>query len=123
MSRFKLLCLWALITVMSPVLLFAMLVQASLGSDRRAKAMAIAYDECGNALFGGPPQQTISARTGNALILGDEWGKWVAPIIDTFFGRGHCLSNVDVPPTSLDEDQRVAIRQAYKDQELDNCPY
>jgi hypothetical protein len=53
--------------------------------------MAIAFDGCGNALFGGDPTMTISARTGLALLDGKRWARIVAPVIDFAFGKGHCL--------------------------------
>ncbi|MEM5384131.1 hypothetical protein VSR68_11135 [Paraburkholderia phymatum] len=70
MSRLQLFGLWLMCAIVTPILLVAMFVQAAFGSASRAKCMAIAYDECGNALFGGPATQTISERTGNALIEG-----------------------------------------------------
>jgi len=85
--------LWALVTLVTPILNLAMLMQALFGSEERAKSMAVAQDECGNALFGGPADQTISTRTGNALIEGKNWAKIAAPIIDFMFGKGHCLAN------------------------------
>lgn len=112
MSRQKLLILWVVCFLGSPVLLIAMLLQASFGSRERAKAMAIAYDECANSLTGGPAQQTISARTGDALIQGRQWGRDVAPIIDFFFGKGHCLSNVDLPTGQLTDEQKRAVNEA-----------
>lgn len=93
MSRLQLVGLWFMCLVVTPILLVAMLAQASFGSESRAKSMAVAYDECGNALFGGPSTETISARTGNALIEGKRWAKIVAPLIDVVFGKGHCLEN------------------------------
>lgn len=62
--------------------------------------MAIAYDECGNALFGGARGETISARTGNALIQGRRWAKIAAPAIDAIFGTGHCLANATMNRTA-----------------------
>lgn len=91
-SKLKLLLLWVLCLVITPALLIAMLLQIIGGSTSRALNMAAAYDECGNALFGGPETQTISAHTGNGLIEGKRWAKIVAPMIDFFFGAGHCLS-------------------------------
>lgn len=112
MSRTKLLALWLVCTVAMPFLSLAMLVQALAGSEKRAKSMAIAQDECGNALFGGPPQQTISARTGDGLIFGSGWAKIAAPFIDFFFGAGHCLANVDLPASALTKEQQLAVDQA-----------
>lgn len=97
MNRLKLCALWALCALVTPILLLAMLVQALLGSAPRAQRMAVAYDECGNALFGGPATETISTRTGNALIQGKRWAKIVAPCIDALFGKGHCLANATLP--------------------------
>lgn len=93
MSRSRLLCIWFMCVLASPVLLLVMLGHALVGSTSRALSMAIAQDECGNSLFGGQPNQTISERTGNALIEGRTWAKWVAPFIDAIFGAGHCLAN------------------------------
>lgn len=73
-----------------------MLCQAAFGSTDRALSMAIAQDECGNALFGGSRGETISTRTGNALIAGKRWAKIVAQIIDAIFGAGHCLANATI---------------------------
>jgi len=93
MSRRKLVAIWLVVALVSPLLLIMMLLQALVGSSDRAKSMALAYDQCGNALFGGDPKVTISERTGNALIAGKRWAKIVTPIIDFFFGEGHCLAN------------------------------
>lgn len=111
-NRFKLVILWALCTIAMPVLSIAMLIQAVFGSEPRAKSMAIAQDECGNALFGGPPEQTMSARTGDGMILGHRWALICGPIIDFLFGPGHCLSNVDLPRSALTSDQVKKINDA-----------
>ena len=79
--------------------------------------MAIAQDACGNALFGGPPTQTMSARVGDALIMDQAWAKRVAPAIDFLFGKGHCLSNCDLPASCLTAEQKQLIDQADKDQD------
>lgn len=96
MPRAKLLMLWAMCAAFSGVLLLAMLAQALFGSEARALNMAIAQDECGNALFGGEPTVTISERTGNALVEGKRWARLVAPVIDFIFGKGHCLAHATV---------------------------
>ncbi|CCF96551.1 hypothetical protein B7R77_03140 [Ralstonia solanacearum K60] len=96
MSRKKLLMIWLLCMLTAPVLLLAMACQAAFGSGTRALSMAVAYDECGNALFGGARGETISARTGNALIQGRRWAKIAAPAIDAIFGAGHCLANATI---------------------------
>lgn len=55
--------------------------------------MALAIDMCGNALFGGDPREKISSRTGRNLIAGKRWAKIVAPVIDFFAGKDHCLKS------------------------------
>jgi hypothetical protein len=96
-ARAKLVLLWAMCAAFSGVLLLAMLAQALFGSEARALNMAIAYDECANALFGDDPKVTISERTGNALIAGKRWAKLAAPCIDFIFGPGHCLAHATTP--------------------------
>jgi len=98
MTRPKLLLLWLACLLAAPVLLLAMLAQAVAGSPTRAQSMAVAFDECGNALFGGPPRMTISTRAGNGLIEGKRWARIVAPAIDFIFGQGHCLANASLTP-------------------------
>lgn len=78
------------------ILIVAMLVQAIFWSTSRAMSMAIAIDECANSLFGGDPKVTISERTGNGVIERLRWALILAPIIDSFFGAGHCKSNATV---------------------------
>ena len=98
MSRLKLLMVWALCTLAAPILSIAMLCQATFGSTDRALSMAVAQDECGNALFGGARGETISTRTGNALIQGKRWAKIAAPCIDfLMMQKGHCLANATLP--------------------------
>ena len=96
MNRIKLLMIWALCTLAAPILSIAMFCQAAFGSTDRALSMAVAQDECGNALFGGSRGETVSTRTGNALIQGRRWARIVAPIIDAIFGAGHCLANATI---------------------------
>lgn len=93
MTRVKLIVIWMMCAIVAPILVVAMLAQALLGSTSRANSMSVAFDECGNALFGGDPQETISRRTGLALIAGKRWAKVVAPFIDFIFGKGHCIAN------------------------------
>lgn len=100
MSRVQLLLVWVLCLVTSPVLFIAMACQAAFGSRDRALSMAVAYDECGNALFGGTRGETISARVGNGLIQGKRWAKIAAPCIDLLFGKGHCLANATLKPAT-----------------------
>jgi len=102
MTRLQLLCVWLMCVLATPVLLIAMLGDAIFGSTARAKQMELSVDEEGNALFGGPATETISARTGNALVQGERWAHFVAPCIDALFGKGHCLANATVKPVSAE---------------------
>lgn len=97
MSRARLFTLWVLCVAVTPVLLMAMLVQTVAGARERALNMAVAFDQSGNALFGGDPRQTISTRTGRALLAGKRWARIAAPVVDALFGAGHCLSHANDP--------------------------
>ena len=93
MTRPRLLSLWLICAIVTPLLILAMLAQSIAGSVTRAQAMAVAFDEAGNALLGGDAQETISRRTGLAFIAGKRWARAAAPVIDYFFGAGHCAEN------------------------------
>ena len=80
----------------SPVLVVMMVLQACFGSILRAHNMALAVDMTANALFGGDPRMSISGRTGNGVILGYRWARILAPIIDFFFGAGHCAGSATI---------------------------
>lgn len=97
MSRLRLVALWLLCALVTPLLLLGMLVQALGGAETRALGIAVGFDEAGNALFGGDARQTISTRTGRALVAGKRWARIVAPCIDFFFGAGHCLAHANDP--------------------------
>ena len=56
----------------------------------------IAWDQVINAILQGDARHTISARTGYAVYRGKRWAKVVAPIIDAFFGKGHCEAQAKV---------------------------
>lgn len=88
--RLRAVALWALCTVMLPLLCVMQLLQGLFGDVSRSVAMAVAIDSCANALFGGKPNDTISARTGRGVEEGLAWAKFFAPIVDFFFGENHC---------------------------------
>lgn len=98
MARLKLVGLWGLCVMVSPLLMVAMLGFALAAKNDRAFYMAYACDEAGAVAIGGPIGSTVSGRTGRALRDGRRWAKLLAPVIDLFFGRGHCLSHADDPP-------------------------
>ena len=111
-SRSKTLLLWFLITLALPIAQIVMLFQTLLGSGVRAHNQAVAYDQAGNTMFGGPPTQTMSSRVGNAKVLGQKWAQIAAPILDFFFGKGHALSNVDLPVDQISAANQAAVNQA-----------
>jgi hypothetical protein len=98
MSRLKLVLIWLLCVAFVVPLMLGMFVEAIFGNESRALNIAVGYDCAYNGLFGGEEQQTISTRTGNGLIEGLRWAKFVAPIIDFLFGAGHCLANATIKP-------------------------
>lgn len=89
--RIRQLVLWALCSVILPFLCIMQLLQGLVGDARRSQSMAVAIDSCANALFGGLPNDTISARAGRGVKEGLRWALIVAPIIDLLFGKNHCL--------------------------------
>lgn len=47
-----------------------------------------------NAILGGDPRVSFSARTGAALVRGAAWAKPTAAVIDgLLFSRNHCLKH------------------------------
>jgi hypothetical protein len=89
--------LWCLCLAVLPLLMLAMLGFALAAKNDRAFYMAYCLDESGAVAIGGPLGSTISSRTGRALLLGRWWAKILAPIIDYFFGRWHCLRHANDP--------------------------
>ena len=77
-----------------PMIAVVLLGQAIIGSKLRALKMAVALDQCGNAATGGSEDETISSRTGRAYQAGRSWAKVAMPIIDFFFGDGHCIQRI-----------------------------
>jgi hypothetical protein len=119
-NRSKTLLLWFLITLILPFAQIVMLVQTLLGSGQRAHNQAVAYDQAGNTIFGGPPTQTMSSRVGDAKVRGQKWAQIAAPILDFFFGKGHALSNVDIPANEISAANKVAVNQADAEQGEDS---
>lgn len=98
MTRTRLVGLWALCLLVLPLLVSAQLFFALKGNQARAINMAYALDEAGAVAIGGPIGSTVSSRTGRALLLGRHWAKLLAPVIDFFFGEGHCLAHANDKP-------------------------
>lgn len=95
-SYLQTLTLCALCIVVTPLLIVGMVAQAIAGSRVRAYRMAIALDQCGNALLGGSEDETISSRVGRALLEGKSWAKPAAFLIDLAFGKNHCVESIGV---------------------------
>lgn len=93
MNRGRLFILAIVCTLVMPLLAVIMIVQALLGGAR-AKRMAIAIDQCGNAGLGGSEDETISSRTGRHANAGDKWAICLQWVIDLFFGKGHCQAAI-----------------------------
>jgi hypothetical protein len=89
-----------------------MLFQILFGSNERAHNQAVAYDEAGNTIFGGRPDQTMSSRVGDAKIRGQKWAQIAQPILDFLFGAGHALSNVDLPSDQISTQDKDAVNAA-----------
>ncbi len=95
-TRRRAIALWLLCTLVIPLLWLMQLLQGVLGSPERSINMAVSLDTCGNALLGGNPRQTLSERTGLALLEGKRWARIVAPVVDYFFGHDHCRQEARV---------------------------
>ena len=94
-NRLSAVLLWSICSIALPILWVMQLLQGLLGDVRRSRSMAVAIDSCANALFGGLPNDTISARTGRGVNDGIKWAIKVAPIIDFFFGKDHCKNEAN----------------------------
>lgn len=115
-SRAKTLVLWILITAVLPIAQLVMLFQILFGANVRAHNQAVAYDEAGNAMFGGRPDQTMSSRVGDAKVRGQKWAVIAQPLLDFFFGKGHALSNVDLPVDQISDSNKIAVNVADAEQ-------
>lgn len=115
-ERAKTLVMLVLVTLLLPVAQIVMLFQTLLGSGERARNQAIAYDEVGNTIFGGRPDQTMSSRVGDAKAKGQKWALVAAPVLDFFFGKGHAYSNVDLPADQISDEIKQAVNEADAEQ-------
>lgn len=43
-----------------------------------------------NALLLGNEDESLSSRAWKARSKGKRWGRFAVPVIDLFFGKGHC---------------------------------
>ena len=52
----------------------------------------IGLDQWVNTWFAGYPDETISSRAGKMAMRGKDW---LAKLIDSLFGRGHCKDSIE----------------------------
>jgi hypothetical protein len=90
--RLRALVLWLACTAVLPLLWIMQLLQAIAGNPERSINMAAAIDSCGNALFGGEPDMTLSERVGLARMSGKRYSRVAVTVIDALFGKGHCAA-------------------------------
>lgn len=57
--------------------------------SRRAMIIALAYDQLGNAVTGGDPDETISSRADRARAQGRRWGCILCRMLDAI-DKDHC---------------------------------
>lgn len=72
------------------ILAIALAGQALIGSTRRAYNMAISIDQTANALLGGSPDETISAR-----IHRNQWKKTETFVNWLFGDENHCKDSYE----------------------------
>ena len=85
MNRTQAFILWIVCLVGCVVVCLMQLLQALFGSTKRSVNMAIAVDQAVNALLGGMPDETISAR-----IHRHRWRKTEAFVNFIFGDPNHC---------------------------------
>jgi hypothetical protein len=93
MSRKIAVLLWMVCVLVAPILLIVQLVQALFGSVDRSTRMAIAFDQVGNAMFGGSEDETISSRAGRAMSEGRTWACIFCRLLD-IFEKDHCKKSI-----------------------------
>lgn len=67
---------------------------AILAGSRRARTLAISYDQLANAAFGGSEDETISSRAGKARREGRRWGCVLCRWLDEL-DAGHCERSIE----------------------------
>lgn len=56
--------------------------------------LLIAFDQLGNALRGGDPDETISSAAGKAMRNGKRWACVLCRFLN-WFEKDHCLKSID----------------------------
>lgn len=60
-------------------------------NDKKMFEIAYAYDVLANTSLNGDRGETISSRVGHAYLTGRRYAKVLAPMIDSIFGKNHCV--------------------------------
>lgn len=94
MSRVQSVILWLACLAATLIILPMQLLQALFGSVKRSVNMAIAVDQTVNALFGGSPDETISAR-----IHRNQWKKTERFVNWLFSDPNHCKDSYESEKT------------------------
>ena len=92
--RLRLILLWVVCVLVVPVLILAQLLHAVLGNTSRSLKMAVALDQCGNALLGGSEDETISSHAGRRMHEA-RWACVLCKFLD-IFERDHCKKSIGV---------------------------
>ena len=90
MSRVQSVILWLACLAATLIILPMQLLQALFGSVRRSINMAVAIDQAVNALLGGLPDETISAR-----IYRNQWKKTETFVNWLFGDPNHCRDSYE----------------------------
>ncbi len=88
MKRLNLLAFLLLGQVANLVAILHMLWAIAVGSPK-ARVIALAYDQLGNAATNGNEDETISSRANRARLEGRRWGCVLCRILD-WFQKDHC---------------------------------
>lgn len=94
MSRVQSVILWLACLAATLIILPMQLLQALFGSVKRSTNMAIGIDQTVNALFGGSPDETISAR-----IHRNQWKKTERFVNWLFSDENHCKGSYESEKT------------------------
>lgn len=88
-----LLGIWLLCQFANLIAALWMLAAIATGSQR-AWTLAVSYDQLGNAVTGGDPDETISSAAYKKSLKGVKWAKWLCKALETI-DPGHCKRAVE----------------------------
>ena len=91
--RLILLALWLLCQFVNLIAALWMLSAIVTGS-KRSWALAVSYDQLGNAVTGGDPDETISSVAYKKSLEGVKWAAWLCKALEAV-DPGHCQRAVE----------------------------